>query len=47
MVANDNISLEGTIEIDRSWFGGYAKPENIKIKQVGERLLQTRTTSAG
>ena len=38
MVAMDEIRLEGEIEIDGGWFGGYIKPENTKINRVDRRL---------
>lgn len=34
----EEIRLEGEIEIDGGWFGGYIKPENTKINRVDRRL---------
>ena len=38
MVSMEDIRLEGDIEIDGGWFGGYIKPENVKINRVDRRL---------
>jgi transposase-like protein len=38
MVSMEDIRLEGEIEIDGGWFGGYIKPENTKINRVDRRL---------
>lgn len=38
MVSMDEIRLDGEIEIDGCWFGGYIKPENTKINRVDRRL---------
>lgn len=36
----DEITLEGEVEIDGAWFGGYIKPENRKINRVDRRLKE-------
>jgi hypothetical protein len=36
------IRLEGEVEIDGGWFGGYIKPENVKINRVDRRLAEKR-----
>ena len=36
------IPLEGEVEIDGGWFGGYIKPENVKINRVDRRLAENR-----
>lgn len=38
----DKITLEGEIEIDGAWFGGYIKPENRKINRVDRRLKENQ-----
>ena len=38
----DKIDLEGEIEIDGAWFGGYIKPENRKINRVDRRLKENQ-----
>lgn len=37
-----DIRLEGDVEIDGGWFGGYIKPENRKINRVDRRLKQNQ-----
>ena len=35
--------LQGTVEIDGQWFGGYVRPENVKINRVDRTLAENRT----
>lgn len=37
-----DLRLEGEVEIDGGWFGGYIKPENVKINRVDRRLKQNQ-----
>lgn len=34
--------LEGEVEVDGAWFGGYIKPENKKINRVDRRLKENQ-----
>lgn len=34
--------LEGDVEVDGAWFGGYIKPENKKINRVDRRLKENQ-----
>jgi len=36
-------TLNGTVEIDGAYFGGYVKPENVKADRKDRRLAQNRT----
>lgn len=38
-----DIQLNGTVEIDGAYFGGYVKPENEKADRKDRRLLENRT----
>lgn len=37
-----DLRLVGEVEIDGGWFGGYIKPENVKINRVDRRLKQNQ-----
>lgn len=37
-----DIRLSGTVEVDGQWFGGYVKPENVKINRVDRRTGPVR-----
>ncbi|MDH4130114.1 MAG: IS1595 family transposase [Spirochaetota bacterium] len=39
----DTNRLEGEIEIDVAWFGGYVKPENRKEDRIDRRLTENKT----
>ena len=43
MHAAKDIRLDGEIEMHGCWFGGYVKPENVKINRVDRRLTANRT----
>jgi transposase-like protein len=38
-----NMKLDGTVEIDGAYFGGYVKPANEKADRKDRRLLENRT----
>lgn len=38
LLGNQSLRLEGEVEVDGGWFGGYIKPENKKINRVDRRL---------
>ena len=38
-----NVKLDGVVEIDGAYFGGYAKPENVKAKRRDRRLAINQT----
>lgn len=38
-----NRRLDGVVEIDGAYFGGYVKPENVKADRKDRRLVQNRT----
>jgi hypothetical protein len=37
-----DLRLDGEIEINGGWFGGYNKPENVKINRVERRPKQNQ-----
>ena len=37
-----DVRLSGTVEVDGQRFGGYIKPENVKINRVDRRLGPVR-----
>lgn len=38
-----NAKLDGIVEIDGAYFGGYVKPENVKAERKDRRLLENRS----
>lgn len=41
---NDDVTLDGTVEIDGAYFGGHVRPENHKKDRKDRRLLANRDT---
>lgn len=41
--AHDGVQLEGEVEIDGAFFGGYIKPENVKAERIDRRLKENLT----
>lgn len=39
-IALRGFQLQGTVEIDGQYFGGYIRPENVKINRVDRRLAE-------
>lgn len=37
MISLEDVNLEGEIEIDGGWFGGYIKPENVHMSRIDRR----------
>jgi hypothetical protein len=39
-------TLNGVVEIDGGWFGGYIRPENYRVARIDRRRREHQTESA-